>query len=150
VVNTFGRGTAVYASAELFASYWRDNIPDLRRVIASCLELAVPPERRLLEVEAPPSVEVVLRRRGADLFVHLINFHAEKRQAGVPSVEWLPRVERVPVALRCERAPATVRAIPGGAELVWDFAGGVLRFALADLVLHAGAHVVFTAPGDDR
>lgn len=140
-VNSFGSGVAVYASVELFAGYWRNNLPDLKRLIARCLELAIPPQRRLLEVTAPPSVEVALRRRGSDLVLHLVNFHAEKRQVAPPSIEWLPTIDSVPVALRCPQAPRRVSAIPGGEEIRWQFANGVLRFVLQDLGLHRGALV---------
>ena len=139
-LNRFGDGSAVYVAAELCGGYKRTNAADLKHILARCLDLVIAPERRKLEVDCPPSVEVSLRRKGEDLILHLANFHAEKRDVGTPAVEWLPTVGPIPVKLRCAR-PKAVTLIPEEQALDWTYDDGVLNFEFPPFDIHTCASV---------
>ncbi len=145
-VNRFGAGLALYIAADLFASYGRDNVTDLKHLARRCLEFVTPPERRKLEVDCPPSVEVSLRRNGEDLLLQLVNFHAEKRQEAVPVMEWLPRVGPIPARIRCEK-PERIVLIPDETPLDWAHNDGILSFELPAFELYAGASIKFQNDG---
>ena len=136
--NRFGAGLALYIAADLFAAYGRESVTDLKHLARRCLEFVTPPQRRKLEVDCPPSVEVALRRRGKDLILHLVNYHAEKRQEAVPTMEWLPKVGPISVRMRCEK-PEAVVLIPDQTALEWAYKDGVLGFEFPAFEIHTGA-----------
>ena len=142
-LNKYGHGSAAYVAAELCGGYKRTNAADLKHILARCLDLVTSLERRKLEVDCPPSVEVALRRKGEDLILHLVNYHAEKREVGTPAVEWLPRVGPVSVKLRCSR-PRSVTQIPEKKALDWTFDEGTITFELPPFDIHTCAQIKLT------
>ena len=62
----FGAGRAVYIAGPIFSAYSRHTAPDLRRVVARCLDLATPLTQRVVALHGPPSVELSLFRQRID------------------------------------------------------------------------------------
>ena len=62
----FGAGRAVYIAGPIFSAYSRHSAPDLRRVVARCLDLATPLTQRVVALHGPPSVELSLFRQRMD------------------------------------------------------------------------------------
>ncbi len=134
-VNRVGEGAAAFIAAEVFAPYWQREYPPLRHLVANLLDYCL--GERPLQVQAPPAVEVSLRRRGDDLFLHLVNGYAEKRVAGKPATEAVPVVLEVPVRLRHGSAVREVTLLPEGTPLPYQDADGWLSFTVPSLHLHA-------------
>ncbi|MDE2992767.1 MAG: family 10 glycosylhydrolase [Chloroflexota bacterium] len=59
-------GSAVYIAGPIFSAYSRHTAPDLRRVVARCLDLATPLTQRVVALHGPPSVELSLFRQRID------------------------------------------------------------------------------------
>lgn len=62
----FGAGRAVYIAGPIFSAYSRHSAPDLRGVVARCLDLATPLTQRVVALHGPPSVELSLFRQRID------------------------------------------------------------------------------------
>ncbi len=62
----FGAGRAVYIAGPIFSAYSRHTAPDLRGVVARCLDLATPLTQRVVALHGPPSVELSLFRQRID------------------------------------------------------------------------------------
>ncbi len=62
----FGAGRAVYIAGPIFSAYRRHSAPDLRGVVARCLDLATPLTQRVVALHGPPSVELSLFRQRMD------------------------------------------------------------------------------------
>lgn len=151
-LNRFGQGRAVLIAGEIFGAYARSNAPDLKYVVARCLELVVPRERRLITLEAPPSVEVSLWRQPADeggaglpyrYVVHLVNYHAEKTTTGAPMIESVPVLRGVQVLLRVEREPRRVTQQPEGEPLEWTSEADRIVVVVPRLHVHSCLVVEF-------
>lgn len=138
----YGNGKAFYVAADIFRAFWRTNDPRLRRLAANLLNLAI--DKRRLSVDAPPSVEVFLRRRGGstslttgdELFLHLVNCHEEKRIAGFPTLEHMPTVSNLHVRLSPGKRAENVSLFPGGEHLPFTQRGGVISFTIPEVRIH--------------
>ena len=62
----FGAGRAVYIAGPIFSAYSRHAAPDLRGVVARCLDLATPLTQRVVALHGPSSVELSLFRQRID------------------------------------------------------------------------------------
>jgi len=139
----FGKGRAIYAAPDIFGAFWRTNDPRLRRLVRNLLNVAI--DRKLLAVDGPPSLEVWLRRRGSDWFVHLVNHHEEKRMCGVPTLERMPVVTDVGVEINPGegmRAKSVV-LLPENAPVEFTQEGGKVSFIVPRVHIHAIARIMF-------
>jgi len=93
---------------------------------------------KLLEVEAPPTVEVTLRRSGQRIIVHLVNWQASRSPSTPLMSEEVVPVPRVKLRLRLERRPAQVKLVPvGEAQLEWLYEDGWLEAVVEGLKIHS-------------
>ncbi|RLF02548.1 MAG: hypothetical protein DRK00_09880, partial [Thermoprotei archaeon] len=107
----------------------------IRRLVRNLLDLLI--RDKLLEVEAPPTVEVTLRRAGRRLLVHLVNWQTG-RSPSTPlmSEEVLP-APPIKVRLRLEGPPARVSLAPAGeGRLEWSYGDGRLEAVVEGLKIH--------------
>jgi len=140
-INRHGSGRAVYISGEVFGGYWRQNTPDLKRLISKCLDMVV--AEKVIEVEAPPSVEVSLFTQGRNRLVHLVNYHGEKRDVGTPSIEHIPVLRDIRVRLRSHDKPRAVVQMPEDRMLQWELRDRILSFTVPELHIHSCAVVEY-------
>jgi len=138
-VNHVGAGRVAYVPWELFRSC-RQHAEPLRRAFVRQLIEALEPCLSL-RVQAPPCVDVVLRRQDERRLVHLVN------RAGAPGegtvVEEVPPVGPVVVEMDLPAPPRRVELAPESGEPDWEFlpapesgTGGTLRARIAQVALH--------------
>lgn len=136
-LHRYKRGVAAYVAADVFRTYYSYRHWPVRRLIRNLIDLLIPD--KLVEVEAPPTVEVTLRRNASTYIIHLVNWNAGR----VPSTPFMCGEEVLPVPsihlkLRVGRWPARVGVMPPGeAEASWDFREGLLEVEVSNLRLHA-------------
>ncbi len=136
-VNTYGSGKVVYCAADIFGGYYRKGTPNMRKLARWMLDLAYPENTRLIALEnAPVTVELFLNERGAERFVHLINYSADKRDTGTPQVQDMPSVHGMKVRLRMEKKPSAVTLVPDGTVVPFKWSGGWLAFDARPLKIH--------------
>jgi len=122
--RTLGRGEVVYVAAPAFRSYYDYPSHLLAEVLLGLVDRLLPDP--IARLTAPPHVEMVLARREADLFIHLVN-HSGKdmmSRAGVPVMFHTPEIRDIRLAVRLEAAPASLRLAPSGEELPCAAQGG--------------------------
>ncbi len=71
--RTLGQGQVIYIGAPLLKVYASWGYTAMREILADLLKLAIPPEDRLLDVDAEVPLEVSLNRQGDRLIVHLVH-----------------------------------------------------------------------------
>lgn len=116
--------------------------PGLEPFRAWLLDLVAPRAMRPVTTDAPPTVEMVLRRRDGQSILHLVN-RAEGSREKFPGkhVHWkitgIPEVAECRVSLRLASRPSSVVAQPGGLEIKgWAFDGGMLQFRCPRFAIH--------------
>jgi hypothetical protein len=133
-----GKGSATYIANNVFRAYQAKNPWSVRRIVANLLDILLP--EPLIKVEASAWLEVVPARQRANgserLLIHLLNHHGDRPIDGNNRcTEQVLPVRDVVVKVRCPQ-PADVRLEPGGDAAAWEYADGMLRVDVPEVVIH--------------
>jgi len=139
-VASIGDGRIGAAWGPVGDDYRNAHHPAVRHLIASLTEWLLP--EPMVEVDAPPQVDVSLRRaKDGRLCVHLLNLSGSQRAEQYLAVEHAQSVGPIEVRVRLEEEPSEVTWEPGGEEMQWTYEGGMLTATVPELHVH-GAVVV--------
>jgi hypothetical protein len=108
-----GAARTVYFAGPVERLFWKARIPDLGRLVADAVRWVA---RGLVAVEvaAPPTLQVSVRRQPGRRIVHLVNLTAGERLF----TSLIPLADvRLSLPAEGERAPASARALAAGASL---------------------------------
>jgi hypothetical protein len=137
-VRKLGKGVAVHVPTDLFGTYWRFGYPEVLRWIREILDYLQP--TLLFRTDALSFVELVLRRKGNDLFAHFINGNSGRDLSHVHTedlfVDDIPPVGPINCWVQCAQKPRQVTWEPGkvSANVTWQ--DGVLKAVLPRLEIH--------------
>jgi hypothetical protein len=139
-LNRVGKGAVAYLPCNLFRDYSANRYPLIRDFVHEVVRALA--GRLEIEVQAPPSVDVVLRRQGARKIVHLLN-----RSTGIPTgpssgvVDEVPPVGPVTLRMKLAHEPTQVSLAFEKAALTWKYTagrtGGILKVEVPAVHLHA-------------
>lgn len=116
--QSYGSGEGWYLASDFFAAYYRCQYPGFRELLGELFERTLPDPA--LATDAPPSVEIVWRRRGTTQILHLIDHDPGKSQAPNSAyVEAVPRTAPFSLTLSLDFQPDHVRIVPEGSEADW-------------------------------
>ena len=104
-----GKGEIVLVPGPLGVVYAETHAPAVRDFVK---RLIAPRFRPLVQVSAPPTIEVVLRRKSGKLMIHLLNNAGMQVAGDYATVDFVPEVG--PVTLRLAWAPSKAQLAPGG------------------------------------
>jgi hypothetical protein len=90
----------------------------------------------MVEVDGPPVVEVVLRRKQGKLLVHLLNACAMQVAGDYAVTDFIPPVGPMEVRLRLKQKPVHVTLEPEGRALQGDWREGTWAGRLERLEIH--------------
>jgi len=131
-----GAGSIVAVHGPLFVNYFQGHYPWLREFIADLV--AGMGIQWAAEVDAPPQVELVLRRKEGRIVANLINRGAgEMLMPRRVVVEDLPAVRGVALRVRMPDRPTAVNLVPADEALEWSFGDGVLTVELEQVHIHS-------------
>ncbi len=134
----FGRGHIVIVPGpvgDVYAATHAAAIRDFARALVQ------PRFRPAVQVDAPPTVEVALRRKNGELLVHLINTTAMQVAGDYATVDFIPPVGPVRITVQGTR-PKSARLEPAGTPLAWRAVAGGWQAEIPRLQLHAVAVMV--------
>ncbi len=133
--RSVGRGGVLAVHASLFRTYYLGHYPLVRRLIKQLADRLHVPWR--VTVSAPPSLEVILRRRGDQLLVHLLNRGAgEMLGPNRVVVEELPPISDVSVQVRTDRTPTRISQTPDDDPIEYSILDGVVRAKIGKVRIH--------------
>ncbi len=127
-----GRIAAVYGP--IAVQFLQSHNPLLRRFLGGVMaRLLTSPE---VELDAPPTVELVLRRtRTGQRAAHVINL-AGQPQANRLVIDTIPATGPMRLRWRLAERPTSLEWVPGEEEVSWTWQDGVLEATLPSVVLH--------------
>ena len=108
----YGTGEVVAVPGPLGSIYAQTHAPAVRDLIRRLVRPRFTP---LVEVDAPPTVELALRRRDGRLLVHLLNTSNMQVAGDYAAVDFIPAVG--PVTLRFRSGVRSARLLPGDVPL---------------------------------
>jgi hypothetical protein len=136
-LNQFGEGVAIYCAVRLFTGYYQEGTPVLRRLAAWMLHVAHPPARRAIVLEnAPLNVEAAFNSRGADRFLHLINYTGDKRMAGAQRLQDFSGVSGIRVGIASAARPKRIVLAPERKPIPFEWRDGRAWFQARPLIMH--------------
>jgi hypothetical protein len=140
-MNKYGSGRTVYIASDIFGAYWFEQYPKIREIIGFILDSVV---AKSLELKAPPTVEVVLRRQVDSIILHFCNLSVYKDLSGNSFyVECIPPIRNVEFKLKLEKKPVELKLIPPESSIKWVYRDGVLEAVLEDVKVHLAVKIRF-------
>ncbi|GIU76574.1 MAG: hypothetical protein KatS3mg004_3661 [Bryobacteraceae bacterium] len=133
-----GRGEVIIVPGPVGSVYAAAHDASVR---AFARALVAPRFTPLVRVEAPPTVEVVLRRKGSEVLVHLVNTTAMQVAGDWATVDFVPAIGPIRLVWQGSK-PKASRLEPDGAPLRWQADPGGFAAVIARLDVHAVAAVV--------
>jgi len=117
-------------------------LPELDPLRAWLLDMIAPVSFRLLTTDAPKTVEMVLRRKGNERVLHLVNrARGNRERFAARYIHWritdIPPVPACRVSLRVATRPRGVFLQPQNRKLdSWEFCDGILQLQVPEFLIH--------------
>jgi len=142
-----GKGQIVAVHGPLFETYFLGHSPLLRRYIAELVSrMAIP---WLVNMQASPRLEMVLRHKADRLMINLINRGAaETLSSNRVMVEELTPVGLLTLQVRATIPPEAVSLIPSGLPVDWQWANGWLTIQIPQIEIHEVVVIDWAASDD--
>ncbi len=139
--NDLGKGRLYYVALPLLSSHGKQAVP--QPALKAIFEHVLPSSQRLLDTNAPETVEVVLRRQGNRQIVHMVNMALGERELyrsgrrAYPLVKSLPTVSKCSVSIQQPNRPTSVRLQPQDEPIEnWQHENGRLTFEVPGFAVH--------------
>jgi hypothetical protein len=139
-VNSYGMGKAIFLSNDIFGAYYLRPQWNLKNIFRNLLNTYIP--EKLIEIEAPSNVEVVLAEKEGKKQVHLVNHFRDKSLGNSNTiVENVLPVYDIGVKVKVDHKPGSVELMPEKAHLSFEFDEGYVSFVIPKLHIYSIAVV---------
>jgi hypothetical protein len=112
--NRYGMGTVAAIYGPLGSVFARRHTPAVRQFLDRVVQQVFKPD---FKVEAPPTVESVLRKKGPKWLLHLINTSGMQVAEEYASIDFVPAVGPIQISIRLPQRPRWVKLEPEGKDL---------------------------------
>lgn len=133
-VASLGKGRIALIPGPIGSVFAQSHAPATRQFVQRVIGRIWTPS---LRVEAPPVVEVAIRRKGRTTIVHLSNSANMQVAGDYATTDFIPPVGPVRVSLRMAEAPRRVRFEPGGVAVNAAWTSGVWSATLPQVAIHS-------------
>lgn len=133
--NVYGKGKVAAIYGPVCINYSHTHHPYLRKFIAEMArKLFANP---IVEVDSPPCVEVALRTtKDGKLSVHLLNTSNMQESDDRIAFDFIPSVGPIEIKLKVTEKPESVRWVPSGGRVKWNWKDGVLTARIPKLEIY--------------
>jgi hypothetical protein len=131
-VNRHGRGSVGAIYGPVGSVYHRSHYPAIRELIGSVVARLLP--EPMVALDAPPYVEMALRRKAGATLIHLTNLAGMQVASRYALVDAVPPAGPVTLRIRSPKKPLSVERVPAG-QFASQWENGVLtvEFPLRDI-----------------
>jgi hypothetical protein len=134
-------GRALDVARPLFREYAESARRVHKQVLANCLARLLP-RPRIGANTLPSTAIVTVRRRQADLLVHVLHYVHQRRGRATDVIEDVLPLHDVALSVRAARRPEAVVLLPDSQPLEWEWDDGYVRIALPHVDGYAVVQVV--------
>jgi hypothetical protein len=122
-------GRALYIARPLFREYAESARRVHKQVLANCLARLLP-RPRVGANNLPSTAIVTVRRRQADLLVHVLHYVHQRRGQSLDVIEDVLPLHDVTLSVRAVRQPEAVLLLPDAQPVEWQWEDGYVRLTL--------------------
>ncbi len=136
IAATLRRAGALRAAAvpgNLGELYAETHAPALRQFVQGVTSKIFRP---MVQLDAPSTVEMVLRRRGQRLQVHLLNTTGMQVAARYAAMDFVAPVPSITLRVRLPQPPRRAMRHPGGARIPFTYESGVATLQCGPLAMY--------------
>lgn len=141
-LNHYGKGKAVYISGQIFRTFWEKKQVQLRYLIKNLVNLIT--DDKLIEVRAPPCIEVSFFKGKATYIAHLVNHGSgmsdiyEILDGEIGHVnDYILPVFGIQMKIKLQRHPEKVTQMPDERDLSWRRSGNYIIFEVPSVNIHS-------------
>ncbi|MCU0226216.1 MAG: hypothetical protein MUF01_01135 [Bryobacterales bacterium] len=128
-----GGGRVALVPGAVGEAFGATHAPALRQFLGGLVARVFRPQ---VELDAPPTVELALRRRQDALQVHLLNTTGMQVASRYAAIDYVPTIPHLRVRLRTARRPSRVMLQPGAGNLPCTYTDGVAQVQVQGLHLY--------------
>ena len=132
-LSRFGAGAVAAVYGPIGTVFATTHAAAVRQAARRLVERLFTP---ILSLEAPPTVETALRRKGDKLLVHLLNSTAMQVAGEYVNTDFIPPVGPLRVSLRLKNRPRRATFEPEGRALAGVWKDGVWSAVIDRLEIH--------------
>jgi len=134
--RTVGKGAIIAIHGHIFRNYAQGHYPETRRFLEQLIQQL--PLSWLVTVDAPRTLELILRRKAGKLMINLLNRGAQEMLSPTRvTIDALPPIQNVSLQVRHAEAPQSVTLVPAEADLSWSYADGIIHIELSAVPVHS-------------
>jgi hypothetical protein len=133
-INQFGKGQMGAIYGPLGSVYQRSHCPALRHFLGELMGRLFPAP--MIELEAPPCVEVSLRKDDGKVMIHLANMAGMQVSNQYAVVDFIPSVGPLELSVLLDKEPQKVSLVPAESDISWHWSGGKLQVTIPKLDIH--------------
>lgn len=133
---SYGKGMIAAVYAPLFGFFDSQHYPRIRSFAGEVFHAVA--GKQMVELEAPPYIDMTIRKKENKLIVHLLNrgttFPLSQSNGG--GVEGIPPVGPISMHIELQNKPARVSLAPDPEGLQWEWKNNILEVKISSLKIH--------------
>jgi hypothetical protein len=133
-VNQAGKGSIAAVFGPIGFAFAETHAPATREFLARIVDRLY---SRILDLDAPPTVEPVLRKKDGKLMLHVLNSTNMQVASSYAAVDFIPPVGPIGIKLRLPSEPRGTTLAPGGVPLAGHWLSGVWSATIDKLDIHS-------------
>jgi hypothetical protein len=134
-VNQYSKGQVGAIYGPFGSVYQRSHYPALRQMMSDIMKRLFPDP--MVELKAPPCVDVSVRRLGEKLLVHLANTAGMQVTNQYAIIDHIPSLGQMELIVRLDKKPKKVSIVPDDSEIKTHWSDGKLSVIISKLDIHS-------------
>lgn len=133
-VNQYSKGQIAAIYGPFGSVYQRSHYPVLRQMMFDIMKKLFP--EPMVELNAPPCVDVSIRRQGEKLLIHLANTAGMQVTNQYAIIDHIPSLGQMELIVRLSKKPKRVSIVPDNTDIKTHWSDGRLSVIISKLDIH--------------
>ncbi len=134
-INQYGKGMIGAIYGPLGSVFNRSHFPAIRHMLSDSMKQLFP--EPMVELDAPPCVDVSIRQKEGKLLIHLANTAGMQASPQYAIIDFIPSLEQMELVVRIDKRPKRVWLAPEDRELKTHWSDGQLSVIIPKLDIHS-------------
>ena len=134
-VNQHGKGQIGAVYGPLGSVYIRSHYPVIRHLMSEVMKRLLP--EPIVALEAPPCVDVSIRRKENRMLIHLANTAGMQVPGQYAVIDFIPAIGPIEIIVRLDKKPKRISLVPDDNDIKHHWSDGQLRIILPELHIHS-------------